>query len=122
MNKYVLTLLFLLCVSLSYGQGMSDTQVMRYIQKETRAGTSQQQIAVKLMQRGVDVSQLRRVRQQMSASGSSSAGSTDGSSRMRKNNGSVMVDALGNPLYSPSGLPERLTMQAAVLTSTSPIP
>lgn len=103
MNKYVLTLLFLLCVSLSYGQGMSDTQVMRYIQKETRAGTSQQQIAVKLMQRGVDMSQLRRVRQQMmSSSGASSSSSTDGSSRMRKNNGSVMVDAMGNPLYSPS--------------------
>lgn len=103
MNKYVLTLLFLLCVSLSYGQGMSDTQVMRYIQKETRAGTSQQQIAVKLMQRGVDMSQLRRVRQQMmSSSGASSSSSTDGSSRMRKNNGSVMVDVMGNPLYSPS--------------------
>ena len=107
MNKHVLTLLLLFWVTLSYGQGMSDTQVMKYIQREAKAGTSQQQIAVKLMQRGVDMRQLQRVRQQMTASSGSSKGfggsvSADGSSRLRKSNGSVMVDAQGNPLYSPN--------------------
>ena len=100
-------MLLLLSAVLSHAQGMSDAQVMRYIQREAKAGTSQSQIAVKLMQRGVDMKQLQRVRQQVSASqgGSTSAkstssGSVDGSSRLRGSNGSVMVDAQGNPLYS----------------------
>jgi protein involved in polysaccharide export with SLBB domain len=109
MNKFVLTMLLLLSAVLSYAQGMSDTQVMRYIQREVKAGTSQSQIAVKLMQRGVDMRQLQRVRQQMTSAQSSSksatassGGSVDGSSRLRTSNGSVMVDAQGNPLYSPT--------------------
>lgn len=109
MNKFVLTLSLLACAVLSYAQGMSDAQVMRYIQREAKAGTSQSQIAVKLMQRGVDMKQLQRVRQQVTAaqsgstsSSSTSRGSVDGSSRLRRNNGSVMVDAQGNPLYSPT--------------------
>jgi protein involved in polysaccharide export with SLBB domain len=109
MNKFVLTMLLLLSAVLSYAQGMSDTQVMRYIQREVKAGTSQSQIAVKLMQRGVDMRQLQRVRQQMTSVQSSSksatassGGSVDGSSRLRTSNGSVMVDAQGNPLYSPT--------------------
>ena len=105
-------MLLLLSTVLSHAQGMSDAQVLRYIQKEAKAGTSQSQIAIKLMQRGVDMKQLQRVRQQISSgqtgSSKSSAGtstsgaSVDGSSRLRKNNGSVMVDAQGNPLYSPT--------------------
>ena len=109
MNKFVLTMLLLFSAVLSYAQGMSDTQVMRYIQREVKAGTSQSQIAVKLMQRGVDMRQLQRVRQQMTSAQSSSksatassGGSVDGSSRLRTSNGSVMVDAQGNPLYSPT--------------------
>lgn len=97
----------LFCAVLSHAQGMSDAQVMRYIQRETKAGTSQSQIAVKLMQRGVDMKQLQRVRQQASAGqgGSTSASGTSsssggGNSRLRRSNGSVMVDAQGNPLYS----------------------
>ena len=101
-------MLFILSAVLSHAQGMSDAQVMRYIQREVKAGTSQSQIAVKLMQRGVDMKQLQRVRQQVTASQGTSAsktatasgGSVDGSSRLRRNNGSVMVDAQGNPLYS----------------------
>ncbi|MBQ9649465.1 MAG: SLBB domain-containing protein [Prevotella sp.] len=107
MNKFVLTMLLLLSAVLSHAQGMSDAQVMRYIQREAKAGTSQSQIAVKLMQRGVDMKQLQRVRQQVSsAQGSSSSassasgGTVSGNSRLRRSNGSVMVDAQGNPLYS----------------------
>ena len=100
-------MLLLLCAVLSHAQGMSDAQVMRYIQREAKAGTSQSQIAVKLMQRGVDMKQLQRVRQQVSAAqgGTTSASGTSsssggGNSRLRRSNGSVMVDAQGNPLYS----------------------
>ena len=41
---------------------MTDDQVMRFVLKEHEAGTSQQQIVTKLMQRGVDIQQIRRVR------------------------------------------------------------
>ena len=56
--------LILLLVLPASGQGMSDTQVLQYIKRELTAGTSQSQIAVKLMQRGVDMKQIQRVRQQ----------------------------------------------------------
>ena len=42
---------------------MTDDQVFKYIVKEHQEGTSQQQIGIQLIQRGVDVTQLRRVRQ-----------------------------------------------------------
>ena len=41
---------------------MTDDQVMRFVLKEHEAGTSQQQIVTKLMQRGVDIQQIRRVK------------------------------------------------------------
>ena len=45
-------------------QGMSDQQVMQFIQREMKAGTSQSQIVTKLMQKGVKIDQIRRLRQQ----------------------------------------------------------
>ena len=102
-------MLLLLSAVLGHAQGMSDAQVLKYIQREVKAGTSQSQIAIKLMQRGVDMKQLQRVRQQVNATqgtsqstSSTSTSSVDGNSRLRRSNGSVMVDAQGNPLYSPT--------------------
>ena len=43
---------------------MSDQQVLKFIQKETKAGTSQSQIVTKLMQKGVKVEQIQRLRKQ----------------------------------------------------------
>ncbi len=43
---------------------MSDSQVLAYISRETRAGTSQSQIVTGLMQRGVQMEQIRRIRNQ----------------------------------------------------------
>ena len=42
---------------------MTDEQVLQYVIKEHDAGTSQAQIVTKLMQKGVDISQIRRIRQ-----------------------------------------------------------
>lgn len=42
---------------------MTDDQVLQYVIKEHDAGTSQAQIVTKLMQKGVDISQIRRIRQ-----------------------------------------------------------
>ncbi len=45
-------------------QGMTDSQVAQFIQREMKAGTSQSQIVTKLVQRGVKVDQIRRVKAQ----------------------------------------------------------
>ena len=45
-------------------QGMSDQQVISFIASEVEAGTSQSQIVTKLMQKGVKIDQIRRMRNQ----------------------------------------------------------
>lgn len=84
---------------------MTDNQVMEFVMKEHEAGTSQAQIVTKLMQRGVDIQQIRRVRQKYEGmvkdgNGSGAKGSAASTnSRMRKNNG-----ALKNPVEGTSSL------------------
>ena len=41
---------------------MTDDQVIRFVLKEHEAGTDEKQIVTKLMQRGVDIQQIRRVK------------------------------------------------------------
>ncbi len=66
MKKYIFT--FLVLVALipisSFAQGMSDQQVLQFVASEAKAGTSQGQIVTKLMQRGVKIDQIRRLRNQ----------------------------------------------------------
>ena len=64
MKKILLTALFaILSLGSIYAQStMTDDQVIKFIVKEHQAGTSQQQIVTKLMQKGVDIDQIRRVR------------------------------------------------------------
>lgn len=60
---FLVTLLSLLALTDILAQSsMTDDQVMQYIIKEHSAGTSQAQIVTKLMQKGVDISQIRRIR------------------------------------------------------------
>ena len=50
MKRILCSIALLLSLVLSAsGQSMSDTQVLQYIQREMKAGTSQSQIAVHLM-------------------------------------------------------------------------
>ena len=59
--------LFLLMLLIPLGmlaQSMSDSQVMDVIKRETSAGSSRSQIVTKLVQRGVKIDQIRRVRAQ----------------------------------------------------------
>ena len=76
-------------------QGMSDQQVMQFIQREAKAGTSQGQIVTKLMQRGVKIDQIRRLRQQYDkqlkargAAGAADAAVGAADNRMRQNHAS----------------------------------
>ncbi|WP_440419644.1 SLBB domain-containing protein [Prevotella merdae] len=95
MKKLLIYLMFLMLVPVAgMAQSMSDDQVMSYIAKEHTAGKGNAQIVTQLMQRGVNIQQIRRVRdkyqKQMSQNTShsyGSAGDPTGSSRMRTNNG-----------------------------------
>ena len=63
MKKYVVFFLMLLCCTIASAQ-MSDQQVLKFIQQEHKAGKSQSQIMTALVQRGVNVDQIRRLRRQ----------------------------------------------------------
>ena len=102
MKRIILFSVFLaLCSFHMYAQSsMTDEQVLRYVMKEHEAGTSQSQIITKLMQRGVDIQQIRRVKKTYErvakdkGLGQVSAGTTKekANDRMRKNNGSEKED------------------------------
>ena len=65
MHKLLSTSLsiFLLFFSLTLSaQSMSDDQVMKFILKEHNSGTSQAQIVSKLVAKGVNINQIRRIR------------------------------------------------------------
>ncbi len=96
MNRIIIYVcLIVMSITSAYAQSsMTDEQVMRFVMKEHQAGTSQAQIVTKLMQQGVDITQIRRVRQkyerQVKEKGlgvvtDNTAATTD--DRMRKNNG-----------------------------------
>ncbi len=64
MKRYILVL-FLAVISfstMSAQSSMTDDQVMQFVLKEHAAGTSQAQIVTKLMQKGVDINQIRRIK------------------------------------------------------------
>ena len=102
MKRIILFSVFLaLCSFHMYAQSsMTDEQVLRYVMKEHEAGTSQSQIITKLMQRGVDIQQIRRVKKTYErvakdkGLGQVSAGTTKEKTndRMRKNNGAEKED------------------------------
>ncbi len=63
MKRYIILFLTALCTLATFAQSsMTDTQVMDFVVKEHSKGTPQAQIVTKLMQNGVDISQIRRVR------------------------------------------------------------
>ena len=65
MKKFLIatTLGLMMAMGVS-AQGMSDQQVISFIASEVKAGTSQSQIVTKLMQKGVKIDQIRRMRNQ----------------------------------------------------------
>ncbi len=65
MKKYIFSILLLsltFTLTVSAQSSMTDTQVMEYVMKEQAAGTSQSQIVTKLMQKGVTIDQIRRIK------------------------------------------------------------
>lgn len=62
MKKIIILLLLALPLHLLAQSSMTDSQVASYIQQEMKRGTSQSQIVTHLIQSGVDIAQIRRVR------------------------------------------------------------
>ena len=95
LNRYLLfVLMFLGAWGYDvYAQNtMSDEQVMKFVIKENENGTSQQQIVTKLMQRGVTIEQIRRIKSKYDKQKDGSVmGAKDitgaAEDRMRVNNG-----------------------------------
>ena len=96
MKRILIYTLFSLILPLSIQaqSSMSDEQVMRIAAREYQAGKSQAQIVTKLMQSGVDIAQIRRVRERyqklIKKNGMEAqvkAGINEAESRMRTNNG-----------------------------------
>ena len=102
MKKYIiLALLLAFSANTIYAQSssMTDDQVMKYVVKEHERGTSNAQIVTKLMQQGVDISQIRRVRnkyeRQMKQGGIAEASEEiagKDATRLRTNNGKRRED------------------------------
>lgn len=101
MKKYIIFVLMALMSTSAMAQSssMTDDQVMQFVVKEHNSGTSNAQIVTKLMQRGVDISQIRRVRtryereaKQGGLDNLSGAATSKGSSRLRTNNGKTRDD------------------------------
>ena len=101
MKKFIIYLMLtMLCpVAMMAQSSMTDEQVMQFIAKEHEAGTSNPQTVTKLMQRGVDIAQIRRVRskyeRQKNQSGLGNVTDRtqmDIENRMRKNNGKTKED------------------------------
>lgn len=65
MRKYLflLGILLLTCANMSAQSSLTDEQVIKFVLKEQKAGSTQQEIAMKLVQKGVTTDQIKRVQQ-----------------------------------------------------------
>lgn len=92
MKKFLLATAMCLVTTLSIHAQMSDQQIIEFIAREQKAGSNQSQIVTKLMQKGVKIEQIRRLRnqyaKQLNKAGKSAqadAAVNEMSSRMRQN-------------------------------------
>lgn len=99
-------LLAIVCANTLFAQSsMTDDQVMQFVIKEHNAGSSQAQIVTKLMQKGVDINQIRRIRQkyerQMKNGGLgviADEAVSKAEKTLRENNGETKKNAQNNKL------------------------
>ena len=88
--------MLLFCMATMAQSSMTDDQIIKFVIKEQKAGTSQQEIAVKLIQRGVTPEQIKRVQkkaerlkkeQGLGTVAGKTLGTDENLGRQRKNNG-----------------------------------
>jgi len=112
-RKFLLMLVVVLTTGLTNVMAqstMTDQQLIEFILNEKENGTSQQEIVTKLIQRGVDIQQIQRVRRkyerQIKQSGMGSVADdavNQAEQRMRQNNGQDRRNANGNISYRVAG-------------------
>ena len=97
MKKIIFSLFLSMMTVAMMAQGMTDSQVAQFIQREMKAGATQSQIVTKLMQRGVKIDQIRRVRnqseKQQQSRTSANYDETSPESRLRKKEGLCDMNA-----------------------------
>lgn len=96
MKKYIILFLFALllpCYATAQSS-ITDEQILKFVMKENAEGTSQAQIVTKLMQKGVTIEQIRRVKDKYERQAKnkglgtvSSKDTEEDNGRQRKNNG-----------------------------------
>ena len=107
-KSIIISALFALFSLSTFAQSMmTDDQVMQFIVKEHEDGSSQSQIVTKLMQRGVDIQQIRRVKSKYEREmkqdglGVSKQNAEQSNNRLRKNNGKTKDDVTDNKTKTP---------------------
>ena len=110
MRKYFL--LMLLLSTVAYAQ-MSDQQVIQFAQAEYKAGTSQAQIVTKLVQKGVTMDQIRRLRNQYDKqinqaglTGKANAAVAEVGNRLRSNKTAANTQELNSAQVGSNGTVE----------------
>lgn len=103
LKKFALFLALSISVSLPMiaQSGMTDSQVMQFMIRENERGTSRDQIVTKLIERGVSIDQIRRIRTNYEKQKKGTvvgardiSGKSTGNDRTRKNNGDKREEKL----------------------------
>ena len=85
MYRFLLLFLFVFTIgSSAYAQRMSDQQVVEYVKQAQASGKSQKQITSELLRRGVTQEQVLRIKAQYEATNSTSVGTDNKPTSMRK--------------------------------------
>ena len=102
--RLIASIIVFLCIGIAdvSAQSMTDEQVLQFVAVEYQKGTSQAQIVTKLMQKGVDINQIRRVKQKYERQANNGGlgvkditGEQISTNRLRKNNGQTKEQPSG---------------------------
>ena len=102
--RLIASIIVFLCIGIAdvSAQSMTDEQVLQFVAVEYQKGTSQAQIVTKLMQKGVDINQIRRVKQKYERQANNGGlgvkditGEQTSNNRLRKNNGQTKEQPSG---------------------------
>lgn len=94
----LLGMLMMICMTATAQSSMTDEQVIKFVMKEQKAGSTQQEIAVKLVQKGVTTDQIKRVQKKVERlKKDEGLGTVEGKTlgtdkRQRRNNGDPKKD------------------------------
>jgi protein involved in polysaccharide export with SLBB domain len=110
-------MMLLTCTSMTAQSSMTDEQVIKFVVKEQKAGSTQQEIAVKLVQKGVTTDQIKRVQKKVErlkkdqGLGATGKELEDGDGRMRKNNGKAKKDDNASSQKLKNKNPRRIALE-----------